>query len=168
MSNLDLWKNRSVPSTFLGDVWGLFDDLDFGSNQTRRQQNKFMHLSTDIVEKKDEYELLLDVPGLNKDDINIELTGHQLTISGERKREEEREENNVYRFERFYGKFQRTFELPEGTDIDNIESSYDNGVLKFRIPKAEISKTRKLKIGESSKNFLKKLAGKDEPKSKAI
>lgn len=83
--------------------------------------------------------LNFDIPGLKKEDISIEVTGRQLTISGERKREEHQQKASTHRMERSYGKFSRTFDLSDAIATDVIDASYENGVLKVAIPKAEAS-----------------------------
>jgi HSP20 family protein len=110
----------------------------------------------DISETQNQFLLTFDAPGLKKEDIHIEVTGRQLTISGERKREEETQKANTYRLERSFGSFSRSFELPEGTNTDEVEATYDQGVLTVAIAKAEVEKTKKIQIGDStSKSTLK-------------
>ena len=88
---LSLWRNdNGSPTTLLNDVWGFFDELDRSYQPTRgRAQASLSAPACDVAETSDAYLLTFDVPGLKKEDINIELTGKRLTISGERKREEE-------------------------------------------------------------------------------
>jgi HSP20 family protein len=87
-----------------------------------------------------------EVPGMEKDDINITLSEGLLTIQGEKKQEKEEEKEN-YRFvERRYGSFTRSVRVPSGVDADKIEASYNDGVLKISIPKSESEKSRKIEI----------------------
>lgn len=102
--------------------------------------------TVDTYEKDDAIEINAELPGVNKDDIAIDVQNNVLSISGERKHDENVNENNCYRRERFYGKFQRAFTLPEGVDTDNIDASYADGVLKVTIPKTEKSQAKKIEV----------------------
>jgi len=169
MLNLDIWKNdRSMARSPLEDVWDLFNDLDrrfYAPNMHRTTAERMMAPACDVAETEDNFLITFDVPGLKKEDINIEATGRQLVISGERKRDEEFQNGNAHRVERSYGKFYRTFDLPEGTNTEVIEATCENGVLKIAVPKAEASKTRKIQITEGGKSFLKRLSSKHEAKA---
>lgn len=90
----------------------------------------------DLEEKKEEYLVQIDLPGMEKDQISINVQGNILTVSGERK--SEREENDaagVKRYERSFGVFQRSFSLPENIDPERITAGYDKGVLMLHLPK---------------------------------
>ncbi|NCD12602.1 MAG: Hsp20/alpha crystallin family protein, partial [Epsilonproteobacteria bacterium] len=76
------------------------------------------------------YHIEVDLPGVKKEDIHIDLKENQIIISGERSFKEERKENDYYKVESSYGKFQRSFALPENVDVENIEASSENGVLE--------------------------------------
>ena len=88
-------------------------------------------------EADDAYYVEVDLPGVEKEDISIDVKDNVLTISGERKLEEERKEDEFYRVESFYGKFERSFSLPEDVDADKIEAEAKDGVLTVKIPKAQ-------------------------------
>ncbi len=88
-------------------------------------------------EGDDAYYIEVDLPGVKKEDINIDVHDNILTVSGERKLEEERKDDEFYRVESFYGKFERSFTLPEDVDSDKIEAKDENGVLLITIPKAQ-------------------------------
>jgi HSP20 family protein len=94
------------------------------------------------------YHIEVDLPGVKKDDIHVDLKDNVLTISGERKTKKEVKEKAYYKQERSYGKFQRSFTLPDNTDPENIEANSQDGVLEVVIPKMEKSKkeTKKIKI----------------------
>lgn len=168
MSNLEIWsRNRTSPVSFFDEVFNLMSEFDrFGSSVRQLTQTKESILSPacDITETKEGYLLAFDVPGLKKEDISIEISGRSLVISGEKRREDEYRDGKVYRSERSYGKFTRTFGLPEGVNPELIEASCEYGVLKVAVPKAEEKKARRVEIGESSKGFLSKLVGKSDLK----
>lgn len=170
MLNVDLWRgDRNMQRSLVDDMFGMLNDWDrsfFAPIRYRTSTTEqTMAPACDVTESEDGYVLSFDVPGLKKEDINIEVTGRQVTISGERKREEQQQNGNTHRIERVYGKFQRTFELPEGINTEVIDASYENGVLKVAVPKAETSKPRKVQITEGGKGFLKRLTSKQEAKA---
>lgn len=93
------------------------------------------------------YHVEIDLPGVKKEDINVDLKENTLTISGERRFKEEIKEDDYYRVETRFGKFSRSFTLPEDADIENIDASSDNGVLEIVIPKLVRAKgTRSIEI----------------------
>lgn len=92
-------------------------------------------LRSDILEKDGAFYLLADLPGMRKDQINIEVKGQEVLISGDRKVEEEFKTSNLIKVERRYGNFQRVFSIPEEFIADQISAKYENGVLQVRIPK---------------------------------
>jgi len=101
----------------------------------------------DLVETDDHFVLKADLPGLDANDVAIEVEDKVLTISGERKVEHETSKEGFYRLERSSGEFRRSLTLPEGVDADKIEANFDKGVLEVRIPKPEERKPRKVQIG---------------------
>ena len=92
------------------------------------------------------YHIEVDLPGVKKEDIHIDLKENQIIISGERSFKEERQEKDYYKVESSYGKFQRNFALPENVDIENIEASSENGVLEVVLPKLKTNTTEMKKI----------------------
>lgn len=92
------------------------------------------------------YHIEVDLPGVKKEDISIDVKDSQLVISGERSYKEERQEKDYYKIESSYGKFQRSFALPENVDIENIEASSLDGVLEVVLPKLKIEKAEVKKI----------------------
>jgi HSP20 family protein len=100
----------------------------------------------DLVETDDQFVLRADLPGVDPDDVAIELEDRVLTVSGERRADHEGSGEGFYRVERSFGAFQRTLTLPEGVDADAIAASFDNGVLEVRIPKPEERKPRRVAI----------------------
>ncbi len=92
------------------------------------------------------YYIHADLPGVAKEDINIDLKDNVIMISGERKHKEEIKEKDYYKLESFYGKFQRSFTLPEDADGNAIDASSENGVLNIVIPKAAPKESKKIEI----------------------
>jgi HSP20 family protein len=100
----------------------------------------------DVYEDKDAIVVKAELPGMNKDDIEVNLSNHLLTIKGQKKKEEEIKEENYYRCERSYGSFLRTLELPKDVHSDKVKASFKSGVLEVRLPKTEEAKSKETKV----------------------
>ncbi len=100
----------------------------------------------DVVETQEAYLLEMDVPGVSRDDIQINLQDGVLTISGERSSRDVSENDSVVRVERHAGRFFRSFRLPKQINEQKIEARHENGVLMVVLPKLEESKPRKIKV----------------------
>jgi len=132
-------ENYLLPFRPLGE---LFDDIwrsstGYGSGAFSPQ--------SEIDETDSHYLVSIDLPGIKKDAISIELKDSVLSVSGERKT----------------AKFQRSFSLPSTVESERIEADYEDGVLRIAIPKAEEIKPRQIKIGDGKNGFLKKFLGHD-------
>jgi HSP20 family protein len=95
---------------------------------------------------KDTLMVRADLPGIDPKEVSISVTGNQLTIEGERKREEKKEEKDYFYRELAYGKFSRTMTLPEGVDADKIKANYKNGVLEVTMPAPKQIASKKVQI----------------------
>jgi len=100
----------------------------------------------DVYEGKDDVVVKAELPGIEKDNIEVNLTDHTLTIKGEKNKEEEVKEENYYRSERSYGSFVRMLELPRDVQGDKVKASFKNGILEVRIPKTEEAKAKEIKV----------------------
>lgn len=100
---------------------------------------------TNIYENNDGYVVVAKVPGIKKEDLNVSIKDNVLKISGERKREEN-EKANLLLNERYYGKFERSFILPEKVDINNIVAEMKNGLLMIKLAKSPESKPKLIEI----------------------
>jgi HSP20 family protein len=103
----------------------------------------------DIYEEGNELVLKADLPGIDKKDLDINLSENMLTISGEKKIEEKVEKEDFYRYERFHGSFFRRFQLPSDVDTEKIKAHLEKGVLEVRLPRTEEAKSRTKKISVS-------------------
>jgi HSP20 family protein len=101
---------------------------------------------TDISENKDSYSLKLDLPGVDKKDVKISYSNGELQISGERKEEKEEKDSKYHRVERSFGKYYRSFRLPEKIKDDQIKAEFKNGSLNILIPKADEVKPKEIEI----------------------
>ena len=100
----------------------------------------------EVTEEKDDYIVRLELPGVNKEDVKLSLEAGTLTISGERKNETKTEHTEVYHSERFYGRFQRTINLPETVAANKVKAAYKDGVLTVTLPKSEEAKPKQIDI----------------------
>ena len=108
----------------------------------------------DLVEADEHFVLRADLPGMGEEDIKIELEDGTLTVSGERKAEHEDREEGYYRVERAFGSFSRSLTLPKGVNPDEVNASFDRGVLEVRIPKPEERKPRRIEIGGAAQKTI--------------
>jgi HSP20 family protein len=105
----------------------------------------------DVFERDSRLVTKIDLPGMKKEDVKVEVTDGQLTISGDRKREAEEKGEEFYRCEREYGSFYRSVPLPEGAKIEDVKATFTDGVLEVSVPlppRAE-KKARKVEIQEA-------------------
>ncbi len=146
--NLTHWKPFRELTPMYNRMNRIFDDeflKDFGFgnfNETVAGWNP----AADVMENKDEYIFKLEVPGVAREDINVEFHENTLTVKGERKAETDVKEEDIHRIERFSGSFSRSFTLPGESDSDKIEARLKDGVLELRIPKAEEKKAKSIPI----------------------
>lgn len=102
--------------------------------------------AVDIHEEDSRYMLTADIPGVNRNDVEITLEDGVLTVKGERKSETEVAEEGYRRRERIYGTFVRQFNLPDTVDTANISAKAEDGVLKIEIPKQEKPQPKKIAV----------------------
>lgn len=100
----------------------------------------------DIYENKDSIIVKADLPGVEKENVKVEVKDNILSIRGERKEEKELKEHNVYRLERRYGEFIRNFRLPLKVDATKIKAKYKDGILEITLPKPEEEKGKEIKV----------------------
>jgi len=100
----------------------------------------------DISENNDEYILNAELPGLKKEDIHISYTNGVLKLEGERKKEMEKEGTDYHRLERVFGKFCRTFRLPNTVKSEKISADFKDGILNIRLPKVEEVKPKEIEV----------------------
>src|SRR5262249_45388076 len=99
----------------------------------------------DVHEDKDNFIVQAELPGMKKEDIQLTLHDGSLSISGE-KSEEKHEDAEVYRAERFIGRFQRTVALPTPVAVDKVKAEYNDGVLTVTLPKSEEAKPKQIEV----------------------
>lgn len=100
----------------------------------------------DLIKKHDAYEITAELPSLDDKNVEVKLSNHTLTIKGEKSKEKEEKQKDYYLSERRYGSFQRSFQLPEGVDVDKIDANFAKGVLTVKLPKTAEAKKAEKKI----------------------
>jgi len=103
----------------------------------------------DVYEDKDGVTVKAEIPGMKREDIDVSLHDGALTISGERKSETKHEEAEVYRSERFMGRFQRTLTVPMPVKSDGVKANYKDGILTVTLPKSEEAKPKQIDVNVS-------------------
>lgn len=139
------WEPAREISTIQQEVNRLFGTLLDGPTGDAGAPRRWIP-AMDLVEEGGHYVLRADLPGVSDSDVDIEVDGNVLTISGERRTEHEQRADGFYRIERASGRFSRSLTLPEGIDPEHIEASHEDGVLEVRIPKPEQSKPRRVQV----------------------
>ena len=134
-----------VRDQFLAAPFRLLDEM-FRTSGNGSRVTGFMP-PLDLHETDDEYSVVVDLPGVKPDDVNIELNDQVLMISGSRVTVESGQAQVI---ERPYGSFVRNLTLPKGVDTDQIKADYHGGVLELRIPKPAEVKPRKIAISSGS------------------
>ncbi len=112
-----------------------FGDFADGNNSHNSRSNMLLRPNVDISATDKEYRIEVDVPGVEEDDVQLELNNDMLIVKGERKQEQESSEKGFYRIERSYGAFRRVLSLPQDADQDNISAEFKNGVLTISLPR---------------------------------
>ena len=117
----------------------------FDPEERAQHQPKFTPYAN-LAETESGYELTIDLPGINAEDVSVELNDGQLVVSGERKSEVEESGKTYHRVERRYGKFRRVVSIPAPVNEDSITADYKDGVLSVALPKSEKVRPKKISI----------------------
>ena len=126
-----------------GELDRLFDSSFAPAFRTPGSSNRWTP-ALDVYQDKDQFTVVAELPGLKKEEIELSLHDGVLTISGERKQEKKGEEG--YRNERFFGRFQRSVTLPASVEDNKVKATYQDGILKVVLPKAEEAKPKQIEV----------------------
>jgi HSP20 family protein len=136
--------------------WDPFRDLTALQNEVNRlftrasggdaAERQSWTPAIDVVETDDAIVLKAELAGMKPEDIRIEVQDNVLTLSGERRFEEEVKEDKFYRIERRYGSFSRSLALPPTADESKVDANYEDGVLQITVHKAEVAKPKKITV----------------------
>jgi HSP20 family protein len=147
------WRPFSDIVRWEGDLARMFDDLferrwpSFrGERWWPMKSARAGAPAVDVYEEGDEIIAKVELPGIAREDIEVEVRGNFLVIKGEKRKEEEIKEADYYRSERSYGYFARSVELPHEAQADRAKATFKNGVLEIRLPKSEEAKKKETKI----------------------
>lgn len=102
--------------------------------------------AVDISETEEEFEIKAELPGVKKEDLKVTLEKGVLTLQGERKEEREEKGRRVHRVERSYGRFSRSFSIPDVVDESKVKAEFKDGVLRLRLPKSERAKPKAIEV----------------------
>jgi HSP20 family protein len=161
-------ETELVPSRLFGDPFALMRDMTSEFDRLFEPTRPFFRWPSlrrraisevgwypeiDVFEKDNRLVTKIDLPGMKKEDVKVEVTDGQLAISGERKSEAEEKGEQFYRCEREYGSFYRRVPLPEGAKIEDVKATFTDGVLEVSVPlpARPEAKMRKVEIQESPK-----------------
>lgn len=143
------------------ELRSLQDDMNrlFMTNFSRGDEENFTSgawtPNVDIFENKDKLVLEAELPGMNRDDINLSIENNVITLSGSRKFEKKDESDNYHRVERSYGSFTRSFTLPQTVTSEGATADFKNGVLRVTLSKREETKARQIEITGEDANETK-------------
>jgi len=139
------WRHNH-PTTSLSDgIERFFNDSLLGAWEDQFA-GRAWNPAVDVSEDEAGFLVKAELPGMAKEDVEVEIHDSVLTIKGEKKEEKEEKDKRYYRVERRYGSFERSFYLPDNVDLDGIKASHRNGVLELRIPKVIEQKPEPKKI----------------------
>ena len=164
----------SLMRRFSEEMDRLFGDFSFGGSLASGVGREFGRLAdlegsmwlpqVETFEREGKLIVRADLPGLTKEDINVDITDDAIKIRGERRQEKEENEEGYYRSERSYGSFYREIPLPGGVNADEAKASFSNGVLEITMPApVRQSGSRRIEIGgggEQQPKAMSKTAGK--------
>ena len=147
---LNTWKRSNLRPV------DLYQEMDsfLNSFMTKDSDNveKTFTPSINVAESDTEYEVSADLPGVNSEEVNVEVHEGQLLISGERESAHEESDKKFHRVERTFGKFERRIGLPENVSESDISADYQDGVLTIVLPKSEKPKPTRIEVKAVSSN----------------
>ena len=148
--NMDLY-NKNPMVNWLDNFTHSIDDI---MDESYVNTKKDFLPACDVHENKDYYFFSFDIPGVKKEDIQVELRDNILHISGEKRNEYKKEMENKGFYEKFYGKFHRSFNLPVTVSEKGVEAQFKNGVLELLIPKVKAEQGRQIPVKDGNKEEL--------------
>jgi len=154
--NLIRWQRPVLtPWSNFGRLSDLRDEIDRLFEAPLAERARSSNLlsgwtpALDVYEQKENFILKAELPGMRKEDITVSLHDGSVSISGERKSDTKHEDSEVYRAERFFGRFQRTVTLPAPVAADKVKAQYKDGVLTVTLPKTEEAKPKQIDVSVS-------------------
>ncbi|WP_042347203.1 Hsp20/alpha crystallin family protein [Bacillus massiliigorillae] len=158
MKQISRWnpKNQTVQNfkNEMNDVFQkFFDDSFFSLSDSVFNKDRVLTPAMNVEEKENTYLVEVEMPGVDADDVDVELDGNRLVIKGEKKQESETKdaEKNMHIVEHSYGSFFRSFVLPDNVDANHITAEAKNGMLHIELPKNQDSKPQRIDVKKSEK-----------------
>jgi len=145
MASLTRWDPFREMTVMRNWMDRFLDEGRFGS-QAMGQGDGSYGLALDVSENEDSYIVRASIPGIDPEDLDITINNNVLTIKGETSEEEEEEDERYHVRERRFGVFVRSIVLPSSVDRENVEATYEDGVLTLRLPKSEESRPRRISV----------------------
>ena len=136
------WDPFSLLEQWRPDLYPAENDL----NRRYREWGGDFTPQLDVSEAKDSFHVTAEIPGVNKEDVDISIQNNTLTIRGKKTEETNKEDKKQHFSERFYGSFVRSLEFPVDINTGNVKASYKDGLLKLVIPKSENATPKQIKI----------------------
>ena len=159
------------PQFFAGRLGDLRREIDrwFDSTATENLFGTVLTPAMDVQEHEDALRLSIEVPGVKPEDLHVSFENGVLTVSGEKKFEQETGDENTgaRSFERRYGRFERSVVLPPSVDPDNVTATCENGVLTIDLPKTAEARPRKIEIGRGASESRRIGSGQGQSKQTA-
>ena len=148
------WTKRTDLANFRSEfdnLWNRFLDGDVYDTNLPAVFNRATFPPVNVAESEKNWTVSVELPGLREQDIQVQILGQQLMISGDRKWEDERKGKEFHRVESQYGAFQRSIQLPENTrlDPDAVVATYKKGILEITLPKVEPTPAAKIPVKSS-------------------
>ena len=139
-------RNRGelVPWSIWREFESPFDSV-FGNLAADRSDRRWAP-AVDVKETEDAYTVEADLPGLSKEEIDLQIEDNVVTLRGERNAESKEEKDGYHVYERRSGKFERSFKIPNGFDAAEVKAAYENGVLRVTLPKREETKPKQIEV----------------------
>lgn len=138
---LDQWN---VFSPFGNDLRHFFDRVGFPAWESTL--SKEWNPSLNVTEDESAIHVSVELPGVDRENVNLQFHDGVLTVSGEKKYEKSSEDEESKRQERYFGQFYRSVSIPTDIDSENIKAQYKDGILKITLPKTEVSKPKQILI----------------------
>ena len=148
MTRITKYRPLSPWSAFPGDLERFFDRAfpALLEEENGTTESNVWAPRMDFSETDTEYMMSMDLPGVDKKHVNVQVDNHQLMVTGERKEERKEGKRDFHRIERKYGRFYRALALPQNAMAENAKADFKDGVLTVTVPKAEVSKPRRVEV----------------------
>jgi HSP20 family protein len=158
MATLIRWEPLRELAAMQNDMSRFMNGLFEGNGRTTQSWVPAL----DVWETEDELVYAFDLPGIPEDKIDVELQDGALTVSADRERTEQVEDDRFYRYERRFGTFSRTIGLPQDVTDEHVHAEYKNGVLEIHVRKPEERKPRRVQIGVGGRKTIEGSAEKKD------